>query len=95
MKINQRKSLSIKLPKILSSRLTNKTEIRDQTANSVYVAIAGEVINLRSVLFINFVQTDRKVLLIRYSTYKQNVVETVSKLKSITLLILSFNILTT
>ncbi|HRN48718.1 MAG TPA: hypothetical protein PKW69_11850 [Niabella sp.] len=35
--------------------MTNKTEIKARTANSVYVAIAGEVVNRRSVLLRNFV----------------------------------------
>lgn len=41
--------------------------------HSVYVAIAGEVVNRRFVLLRNFVLNGQEVLLIRYCSYTQTV----------------------
>jgi len=50
---------------------TNEEEAR--CPNSVYVAIAGEVVNRRSVLLRNFVLNGMESASIRYFTYTQNV----------------------
>ena len=49
-------------------------EKQAHTANSVYVAIAGEVVNRRSVLLKNFVLNGKESTSIRYCTYTQTVV---------------------
>ena len=40
--------------------------------NSVYEAVAGEVVNRRFVLLRTFCYTERKVLLVRYCIYTHN-----------------------
>lgn len=66
MKINLRKSLSMKLPKLLSGRLTNKIEIKARTANSTYPKVAVQWLNQALYFYQRSCLVDSEVLQNRY-----------------------------